>query len=87
MESCEDCIILLGCKDYQIFLPMVLRQCGRKISAITSGHYFNRILGFQTEKLSILLSFYFHEVLQHLKNFIDTNFQIKRVLLFAIEDA
>ena len=41
----------------------------------------------QTKKLSILLSFYFHEVLQYLNNFIYTNSGFQRVLLFAIEDA
>ena len=33
------------------------------------------------------LSFYFHEVLQHLKTFIYTNFRFQRVLRFPIEDA
>ena len=37
--------------------------------------------------LSFLLSFYFHEVLQHLKTFIYANFRFQRVLLFAIEDS
>ena len=40
----------------------------------------------KTKKLSILLSFYFHEVLQHLKTFIYTNFRFQGVLCFAIED-
>ena len=40
----------------------------------------------QTKKLPVLLSFYFHEVLQHLKNFIYTNFWFHRVFRFAIED-
>ena len=31
----------------------------------------------QTKKLSLLLSFYFHVVLQHLKTFIQTNFRFK----------
>ena len=35
------------------------------------SHIFTKI---QTKKLSIRLSFYFHEVLQHLNNFIYTNF-------------
>ena len=39
-----------------------------------------------TKKLPILLSFYFHEVLQHLKTFIYTNFRFHIVLRFAIED-
>ena len=41
----------------------------------------------QTKKLSILLSFYFHEVLQHLKTFIYTNLRYERVLRFATENA
>ena len=41
----------------------------------------------QTNKLSIILSFYFHEVLQHLKTFNYTNFRFQRGLLFAIEDS
>ena len=41
----------------------------------------------QTKKLSLLLSFYFHLVLEHLKTFIQTNSQSKRVLRFAIQDA
>ena len=41
----------------------------------------------QTKKLSILLSFYFHEVLQYLNTFTETNFWLERVLRFAREDA
>ena len=41
----------------------------------------------QTKKLSLLLSFYFHVILEHLKTFIQTNFRFKRVLCFAIQDA
>ena len=41
----------------------------------------------QTKKLSILVSFYFHEVLQHLKTFIYSKFRFQRVLCFAIKDA
>ena len=41
----------------------------------------------QTKKLSILLSFYFHEVLQYLNTFTYTNFWFERVLRFAREDA
>ena len=40
----------------------------------------------QIKKLPILLSFYFHEVLQLLKTFIYTNFWFHRVFRFAIED-
>ena len=48
------------------------------------SHDLNKI---QTKKLSILLIFYFLEVLQYLNNFIYTNFAFQRVLLSAIEDA
>ena len=41
----------------------------------------------ETKKLWSPLSFYFHEVLQHLKTFIYTNFRFQRVLRFAIEGA
>ena len=41
----------------------------------------------QTKKLSLLLSFYFHVILEHLKTFIQTNFQFTRILRFAIQDA
>ena len=40
----------------------------------------------QIKKLPILLSFYFHEVLQLLKTFIHTNFWFHGVFRFAIED-
>ena len=40
----------------------------------------------QTKKQSLLLSFYFHVALQHLKTFMQTNFRIKRVLRFAVQD-
>ena len=41
----------------------------------------------QTAKLSILLRFYFHDVLEQLKNNFHTNFRFKRVLGFVIEYA
>ena len=41
----------------------------------------------QTKKLSLLLSFYFHVILEHLKTFIQTNVRFKRFLCFAIQDA
>ena len=37
----------------------------------------------QTKKLSVLLSFYFHEVLQHLNTFMETNFRLERVFSFC----
>ena len=54
----------------------------------------NYIVGFshnvtkiQTTKLSILLRFYFHGVLEQLKANFQTNFRFKRVLGFVIEYA
>ena len=41
----------------------------------------------QTTKLSILLRFYFHGVLEQLKTNVQTNFPFKRVLGFAIKYA
>ena len=40
-----------------------------------------------TTKLSILPRFYFHDVLEQLKNNFHTNFRFKRVLGFVIEYA
>ena len=41
----------------------------------------------QTAKLSILLRFYFHDVLEQLKTNVYTNFRSKRVLGFVLEYA
>ena len=41
----------------------------------------------QTTKLSILLRFYFYDVLEQLKTNFHTNFRFKRVLGFVIEYA
>ena len=41
----------------------------------------------QTTKLSMLLRFYFHDVLEQLKTNFHTNFRFKRVLGFVIEYA
>ena len=45
------------------------------------------VIKIQTKTLSLLLSFYFHVVLQNLKTFVQTNFRFKRVLRFAKQDA
>ena len=44
-------------------------------------------LKFKLQKLSILLGFYFHDVLEQLKANFHTNFHFKRVLGFVIEYA
>ena len=41
----------------------------------------------QTKKLQILPRFYFHDVLEQLKTYFDTNFCFKRVLGFVLEYA
>ena len=41
----------------------------------------------QTTKLSILLRFNFHDVLEQLKTNVHTNFRLKRVLGFVLEYA
>ena len=48
---------------------------------------FHMITKIQTTKLSILLRFYFHGVLEQLKTNFQTNFRFKRVLGFVIEYA
>ena len=35
------------------------------------------VIKIQTKKLSLLLSFYFHVILEHLKTFIQKNFRLK----------
>ena len=40
----------------------------------------------QTKKLSILLSFHFHEVLEYPNTFIYTNFRFERVIRFVDEN-
>ena len=58
---------------------MLVHQHGMSIQSSILGHNVTKI---QTKKLSLLLSFYFHVVLQHLKTVIQTNFRFKRVLRF-----
>ena len=51
----------------------------------TSGCWFSHdVTRIQTTKLSILLRFYFHGVLEQLKTNFQTNFRLKRVLGFVI---
>ena len=54
----------------------------------TSGCWFSHdVTRIRTTKLSILLRFYFHGVLEQLKTNFQTNFRLKRVLGFVIEYA
>ena len=49
------------------------------------GKVFSRdVTKIQTTKLSILLRFYFHDVLEQLKTNFHTNFRFKRVLGFLM---
>ena len=48
---------------------------------------FQVIMHIQTSKLSILLRFYFHDVVGQLKTNFHTNFRFKRVLGFVVEYA
>jgi len=54
---------------------------------ILSWRFSHDVTKIQTKKLSLLLSFYFHVILEHLKTFVQTNFRLKRVLCFALQDA
>ena len=60
----------------------------RKWKSIYPNSWFSRdVTKIQTKKLSLLLRFYFHVILEHLKTFIQKNFQFKMVLCFSIQDA
>ena len=59
----------------------------KQIKLLPSISWFSHVTKIQTKKLSLLLIFYFHVILEHLKTFIQTNFRFKRVLCFAIQDA
>ena len=53
----------------------------------TNSWFSHDVTKIQTKKLSLLLSFYFHVILEHLKTFIQTNFRFKRIICFAIDEA
>jgi len=67
-------------------LSPIYRMVSEKFPYSSFSHEVTKI---QTTKLSLLLSFYFHVMLEHLKilRIIRTNFRFKRVLCFAIQDA
>ena len=54
---------------------------------ITYCWFLHDVTKIQTTKLSMLLRFYFHGVLEQLKTNFQTNFRFKRVLGFVIEYA
>ena len=60
------------------------RYLKQKIAHRTFSHDVTKI---ETTKLSILLRFYFHDVLEQLKTNFRTNFRFKRILGFVIEYA
>ena len=60
----------------------------RRVGNAASYSWFSHdVTKIRTKKLSLLLSFYFHVILEHLKRLKQTNFRFKRVLCFAIQDA
>ena len=62
-------------------------QCWANMNKMGILGFLHDVIKIQTKKLSLLLSFYFHVILEHLKTFIQTTFRFKRVLCFAIQDA
>ena len=54
-------------------------KCVLRLPCVVHGPIYGRF-GIQTTKLSILLRFYFHGVLEQLKTNFQTNFRFKRVL-------
>ena len=65
---------------------LLIMYNGKNFSYLNGYSWFSHdITKIQTKKLSLLLSFYFHVVLQHLITYIQTNFRFKRVLRFVIQ--
>ena len=65
---------------------LLIMHNGKYFSYLNGYSWFSHdITKIQTKKLSLLLSFYFHVVLQHLITYIQTNFRFKRVLRFVIQ--
>ena len=67
-----------------VFTISVIVQIDGILRLLLVSHDVTKI---QTTKLSILLRFYFHDVLEQLKTNFHTNFRFKRVLGFVIEYA
>ena len=86
------CVLSYFLKWKKIFLTswvnvLLIMHNGKNVSYLNGYSWFSHdITKIQTKKLSLLLSFYFHVVLQHLKTYIQTNFRFKRVLRFVIQD-
>ena len=60
---------------------------GSEVMIMAYSRFSHDVTKIQTKKLLLLLSFYFHVILKHLKAFLQTNFRFKRVICFAIRDA
>ena len=85
-----------GFKQWKRFFKLFLKKSDNKLFGPSTLNY-NSIRGFHitSPKFKLrnylffffFLSFYFHEVLQHVKTFIYTNFRFQRVLRFASEGA
>ena len=73
----------------QLEKPVVLiaKISSRKTQKIANCWFSHDVTKIQTTKLSILVRFYFHGVLEQLKTNFQTNFRFKRVLGFVIEYA
>ena len=70
------------------FLLFICKTLKFKFDLLLSYCWFSHdVTKIQTTKLSILLRFYFHGVLEQLKTNFQTNFRFRRVLGFVIEYA
>ena len=57
---------------------LLIMHNDKNLSYLNGYSWFSHdITKIQTKKLSLLLSFHFHVVLQHLKTYIQTNFRFK----------
>ena len=71
-----------------VHIPMIHRLHDDKSIRLCLYCWFSHdVTKIQPTKLSILLRFYFHGVLEQLKTNFQTNFRFKRVLGFVIEYA
>ena len=68
-------------------MDLLLLVPSSKPRACLCSRFSPDVTNIQTKKLSTLLSFYFHDVLQHLNTLIQSNIRIERVHCFPKEDA
>ena len=89
--SCSVCILLSVSKknfrDLWLGILGNFPKIEKLVPACDNSPFSHDVTKIQTKKLSLLLSFYFHVILEHLTTFIETNFRFKRVLCFATQDA